>query len=269
MSIVLITGDHPRHCYLAHQVMASGIPTVWIVERREKFMPQPPAHLSAAMSRLFAHHFALRDECEQLYFGHLADLGEAALHICAQELNGAQVKALIQQTDPQLLLSYGCHKLSADLLGCVKGMAWNVHGGLSPWYRGVVTHFWPSYLLEPQMTGMTLHETTEAIDGGNIIHQTAVTPRAGDRLHDLACRSVQEFCDSLPVLLRRLLADGRPIRGIESKTTGRIWTSSMWQPQHLDVIYGHYQDRVVDFCLASGVAMPAPKLVSVLDERLR
>ena len=35
MSIVLITGDHPRHCYLAHQVMASGIPTHWIVERRE------------------------------------------------------------------------------------------------------------------------------------------------------------------------------------------------------------------------------------------
>ena len=150
MSIVLITGDHPRHCYLAHQVMASGIPTVWIVERREQFMPQPPAHLSAAMSQLFTHHFALRDECEQLYFGHLADLGEAALHICAQELNGAQVKALIQQTDPQLLLSYGCHKLSADLLGCVKGMAWNVHGGLSPWYRGVVTHFGPPTCWSPK-----------------------------------------------------------------------------------------------------------------------
>lgn len=131
MSIVLITGDHPRHCYLAHQVMASGIPTHWIVERREKFMPQAPAHLSAAMSRLFTHHFALRDECEQLYFGHLDNLG---MRHCTPPPRSSmvQVKNFIQQTDPQLLLSYGCHKLSADLLSCVKGMAWNVHGGLSP-----------------------------------------------------------------------------------------------------------------------------------------
>jgi hypothetical protein len=32
---------------------------------------------------------------------------------------------------------------------------WNIHGGLSPWYRGAITHFWPSYMLEPQLTGMS------------------------------------------------------------------------------------------------------------------
>ena len=32
----------------------------------------------------------------------------------------------------------------------------------------------PSYMLEPQMTGMTLHETTEHLDAGGIVHQTGV-----------------------------------------------------------------------------------------------
>ena len=266
MSIVLITGDHPRHRYLADRVMASGIPTVWIVEQREKFVPEPPAHLSANISRLFLKHFDLRDQCEQHFFGHVDNLANVSLQIQVEELNGERVKKLIQQTNPQLLLSYGCHKLSADILSCFDGMAWNVHGGLSPWYRGVATHFWPSYMLEPQMTGVTLHETTEAIDGGNIIHQTSVIPRSGDRLHDLACRSVQEFCDGLPELLVNLLGPALPINGIQPKTSGRIWTSSMWLPQHLDVIYGHYDDKVVDFCLASGITMSPPKLFSVLKD---
>ena len=29
-------------------------------------------------------------------------------------------------------------------------------------------------MLEPQFTGMTLHETTQQIDGGDIIHQTGI-----------------------------------------------------------------------------------------------
>ena len=33
-----------------------------------------------------------------------------------------------------------------------------------------------------------------------------------------------------------------------------------------DGIYGHYDDKVVDFCLASGIAMSPPQLFSVLKK---
>ena len=65
----------------------------------------------------------------------------------------------------------------------LKGYKWNIHGGLSPWYRGGVTHFWPSYLLEPEYTGMTLHELTNDIDGGGIIHQNISSLNIKDGIH--------------------------------------------------------------------------------------
>lgn len=263
MSIVLITGDHPRHRYLARQVMACGLPVTWFAEQREHFTPPPPAHLNRHLATLWQRHFSLRDECEHSYFSQHGAPLDAAIPITSAQLNADDLISHLRQLQPRLLLSYGCHKLSPALLSCFDGMAWNVHGGLSPWYRGCITHFWPSYLLEPQMTGMTLHTTTEAIDGGDILYQSAVTPRRGDRLHDLACRAVREFSDALPEVLDTLLASGQPVAGIRPASSGRIWTARMWQPQHLELIYGQMEDKIVDYCLDSGVAMPAAKLLCV------
>ena len=49
-----------------------------------------------------------------------------------------------------------------------------MHGGLSPWYKGGATHFWPTYLIEPEFTGITVHETTKDLDAGAIIHQEII-----------------------------------------------------------------------------------------------
>ena len=65
------------------------------------------------------------------------------------------------------------------------------------------THFWPSYFLEPQMTGMTIHDLTQDIDGGNIIHQNSVSLVKGDSLHDLACRAVKEMGNDLNILISK------------------------------------------------------------------
>ncbi|MGL5947740.1 MAG: formyl transferase [Aeromonas sp.] len=260
-SIVLITGDQPRHAYLAKKVMSLGVPVTWITERRGLFVPPAPDSLNDNLKGLWMRHFALRDECEAHYFSQeMADIAQSK-PIDVSELNSPATLTLIRELNPTLLISYGCHKLSPELLNCFSGKAWNIHGGLSPWYRGCITHFWPAYMLEPQMTGMTLHETTDAIDGGNIIHQTAITPQRGDRLHDLAGRAVKEFCDELPRVLAKVLAQAQLPAGTPSTTSGRIWIARMWQPQHLEVIYTHFGDKIVDYCLDNGVAMPAPKLI--------
>ena len=133
-------------------------------------------------------------------------------------LNGPDTIAFLTAVGPDLILSYGCHKLSPAVLACTGRYAWNVHGGLSPWYRGVTTHFWPSYLLEPQMTGMTLHETTDQLDGGAILHQTGVDMVSGDGLHDLAARAVQGFADDLPAFLRDVSQAPSPVTGIPQRT---------------------------------------------------
>ncbi len=266
MRVVTITGDHPRHGYFVRQVAESGLLAGTIVEQRESFSPEAPEDLSTRLAALFRMHFDRREAAEQCFFGGVVLDGVAdtpALTVSRESLNGPDTVAFLKSVEPDLILSYGCHMLKPPVLACARSYAWNVHGGLSPWYRGVATHFWPSYMLEPQMTGMTLHETTDQLDGGAIVHQTGVEMVRGDGLHDLACRALQSFADEMPAFLRQVSQVPEPVTGIAQRTTGRLWTVATWRPEHLVVIYDHFEDRIVDRVLDGEIAGRKPLLVTV------
>ena len=100
---------------------------------------------------------------EELFFGKKVDFNikiKNVYKIKKKDLSNGKLTKILKKDNCQNLITYGCHKLSNDSLKAVHKNAWNVHAGLSPWYRGSITHFWPSYLLEPEYTGMTLHNIT-------------------------------------------------------------------------------------------------------------
>jgi folate-dependent phosphoribosylglycinamide formyltransferase PurN len=264
MSIVFMTGSHPRHLYMACAVARSKNLKGVIVEEREEHIPTPPQGLAGPTRALFERHFRDRSDSEARFFASArapAELqGVETMRVSLEELNGPKTWAFIDRLQPEILLSYGVHKLTQETLHHAKGHSWNVHGGLSPWYRGVITHFWPSYMLEPQMTGMTVHETTVAIDGGDIVHQTVADLVRGDRVHDLACRAVAALAAEIPDLLARTF-DGRLKPLVRQKTTGRIWRAADWRPAHLHLVYDYYGNRVVDRFLDGEFGSDAPRLV--------
>lgn len=264
MKIVFMTGNHPRHLHLARILAQTGVLQALILETREAHVPAPPAGLSPATRALFVRHFAEREAAEARFFGGPAGAGGlagiAAHAIELAELNGPKTWALIERYQPDLLLSYGVHKLAPETLARAPRLRWNLHGGLSPWYRGVITHFWPSYFLQPQMTGMTLHETTEAIDGGDVVHQSLAPLVPGDGIHDLACRAVTAFGEELPEIVNRLRA-GRVLSPVQPVTSGRIWRNADWTPAHLHPVYDFYHNRIVDRYLDGQFGSSQPKLV--------
>lgn len=271
MSIVVITGDHPRHSYLVLRLAEAGILSGWVRERREAFVPEPAADLSERLKDLFRLHFRRREEAEERFFGRPAlPSGIDQLDVTSATLNGPATLDFLRDRAARLVLSYGCHKLSDPLMAAAGATFWNTHGGLSPQYRGVTTHFWPSYLLEPQMTGMTLHETTAALDGGAVLHQSSVQMVRGDGLHDLAARCVRGYADELPQLLALVLREGPDLPGgLPQKSTGKLWMSSDWRPEHLIPIYVHWEDRIADAVLDGTLAGRVPALTSVLDPAIR
>ena len=56
-------------------------------------------------------------------------------------MNGNFLK-ICDDFKPDFLLSNGCHLISNEILNITKICNWNIHGGLSPWYKGGATHFW-------------------------------------------------------------------------------------------------------------------------------
>ena len=247
MNIVFITGNHPRHKFIARKIASSGFLKCVISEIRESHVPSPPDSLDNESAQLFRHHFKRRESAESKFFGkeHWPDCEVIAIE--RKSLNSSNVQTILKQ-DVDLLLSYGCHMLSEETLECVKGHAWNIHGGLSPWYRGAITHFWPSYLLQPQMTGMTVHELTQQLDAGDVIHQNVADLVRGDGLHELSCRAVSKMGDELPTLIQKLHSN-QPIEANSHKTTGKLWLGKDWRPEHLHLIYSVYGDRVVNHYL--------------------
>lgn len=265
MSIVAITGDHPRHAHVVRCLAGTGLLKGWVIERREAFVPELPAGLTPGLADLFRRHFSLRDAAERQFFGDTLGTGAdiPTLEVTLDNLNGADTVAFLKQHASALVLSYGCHKLSAAVRAAVPARFWNTHGGLSPEYRGVITHFWPSYFLEPQMTGMTLHETTDHIDGGAILHQTAAQMVRGDGLHWLAARTVHDYGHELARRLAGLDFEALP-KGVAQKTSGRVFRGADWRPEHLRLIYEVHEDRMVDAVLDGRVEGRTPEIVSVL-----
>lgn len=258
MKIVFICGDQPRHLHLARRLAATGTLAGLVLERREAFVPPPPPGLPEDTSALFIRHFANRESSENQFFGAPErPHGPRILDIALHELNTPVVWNFLRGIQPDLLLSYGCHKLSPATLA-LAGERWNIHGGLSPWYRGVTTHFWPSYMLEPQMTGMTVHDTTEAIDGGAVVHQVAGPMVRGDGIHDLACRTVHVLGEELASLIE--VAGRGGVAKKSHATTGRIWRAEDWRPAHLHLVYETYGDRIVDHALDGRLGQVSPHL---------
>jgi folate-dependent phosphoribosylglycinamide formyltransferase PurN len=267
MSIVAITGDHPRHYFLVSQLAEAGILAGWIVQRRKAFVPAPPADCTGRLRELFVLHFDRRAQAEHRFFGEPTDLdafGVPILQVTAETLNDAATRDFIRARAPRVALSYGCNKLSDETITTSGTTFWNTHGGLSPQYRGVATHFWPSYCLEPQMTGMTLHETTVDLDGGGIIHQTAASMQKGDGLHDLAGRAVKEYATGLPDVFKRVLAMPSLPAGKVQKSHGKLWLDADWRPEHLKLIYDVYEDKIVDLVVDGELKGRTPNLVSIV-----
>ncbi|MCC3860057.1 formyltransferase family protein [Pseudemcibacter aquimaris] len=259
MKVVFITGNHPRHAFIARKIHESGFLSAVIIENRENFIPSPPDHLDDDIKKLFNHHFAERDRVEAEMFGKINWPDTRLEQIELSELNGSRVHSILKEINPDLLITYGCHMIDDETLACVSGEKWNCHGGLSPWYKGAITHFWPSYMLEPQMTGMTVHDLTNQLDAGDVVHQCASDLVPGDTLHMLAARAVLKLGDEIATLIHHL-SDNETLEKKAHKTPGMLWLGSRWKPEHLKLIYDHYDDKIVDHYLNGDFENTPPKL---------
>lgn len=264
MKVTLMTGSHPRHLYVARKLHEAGMLHSLVVERREPMVPVPDPSLSELDRANVIRHFREREEAEIRVFGQ-GDLfffqGKLpVLVIEPSELNGEETKRWLREHPADVVITYGVHKLEDDLLALLPEHAWNIHGGLSPWFRGTATLFWPFYFLKPNWAGMTIHRLSSKLDGGDIIHHSVPELQRGDGIHDVACRAVQQVADDLVVILG-MLKSGRTITAVPQKSSGKLFTNADWMPQHLRLIYNTFNNDIVDRFLDGEFGRSEPNLV--------
>lgn len=271
MRILLFSGSHARHVYVHQQIIDSdSIEVAGIVSmQRESTLPDPPDDWPAHDQELFRHHFERREVVEQATYGDRspADYEDVAptLFVDRSELNSDRVADFVRETRADACFIFGTGLILDPVLGELPEWRLNFHLGLSPWYKGSATLFWPFYFLEPQFAGGTLHQIVPEPDAGGIVHHSLPDLQRGNGIHETAADVVTRFSDETVLLLESLSEHGTlPVE--EQTRTGKLFLSDDFDPHHLRVVYDLYDNDIVDEYLDGNLGGDEPEVVDALEK---
>ena len=267
MKLVLFSGTHPRHLFVNREVLKYFDDILVIVMEREHLLPSPPPGISKKEELLFRFHFENRFKIEEEAYGDLnySDIFSKfkTIFVESNQLNSDYISEIIKKFRPDFAFIFGVNIIKNPVLEVLPKDKINLHLGLSPWYKGGATLFWPFYMLQPQFAGVTFHQISEKPDAGEVIHQTVPELCFGEGIHDVGVKCVIKAVQDLDLLLSHWL-NKQEFSGRVQSTTGRVWRGIDFHPSHLRVIYDQFNDSIVDHYLAGELDQRKPQLYSCL-----
>lgn len=168
-------------------------------------------------------------------------------------INHQDVVKLARELKPDLICVFGTSLIRGDLLKEGRLGIVNLHGGLSPEYRGADCTFWALYNGEPEKVGCTLHYIDAGIDTGRLIAHISPEVREDDSELVLFWRAVRDSAEVYAEAVARL-ALGEQLGEVQPGK-GRLYQVKDRGLRH---------ERALDARLASGMlaGMALPRRVN-------
>ena len=203
MRIGILTSVETRHRYFVHAVRARFNVAAVAYEQTGYSPADVDAHdLTRPEADIVAEHFAERARQEMIFFGAQADL-VVDEPLCPVrllrpgELNSHDTLTFLESSGVDTVVVFGTNLIQAPLLERFTGRIVNLHLGLSPYYRGTGTNFYPLVNEEPQYVGATIHVIDAGIDSGPILAHARPEIVADDGPHTLGCKAIRVGIDML------------------------------------------------------------------------
>lgn len=272
MKILLFSGTHSRHVYIHEHLLKNFDVCGVVVMEREPTLPgknikgnkNQICSWPRDTQQLYQQHFQKRDEIERIYYKdknvELYNSYCEVLKTTPSTLNSDLVRNFIQEKSPDACFIFGTNLIKDNLTEVMPSLSINLHLGLSPWYRGSATLFWPFYNLQPQFVGSTFHQIINEPDAGDILHQTVPTLKKGETMHEVCANTVLESAKDVVKLFTRI-SQNKYIPFQKQKTSGKNWLIKDFEPHHLNLIYNLYKDKIVDEYLDGNLGNRQPKLI--------
>jgi folate-dependent phosphoribosylglycinamide formyltransferase PurN len=227
--VVVLCGGAPRHVYVANRLCRSLDVQAIIQEVGRRITPSKLASL--AKPEVAARKIGrwLRDrkryvgnrEAEFFFREKEARLDRADLLRRAEYVNDAEVFDIVRRLSPDIVAVFGTSLIKPPLLGLGRLGMLNLHGGLSPDYRGADCTFWALYNGEPEQVGCTLHFINAGIDTGALIAHVCPEVREGDDELLLFWRAVRDSAEVYVEAVERL-SRGETL-GLRQGRKGRLY----------------------------------------------
>jgi hypothetical protein len=247
---MVLCGRSPRHLYVANALCRAGDVVAIVQETGSDFSWKKLARTLRPDNFYRKAWRWLRDRRRytgngeaRFFFGDAQPrLDRPELLREVPHINHADAVGLARSLRPDLIAVFGSSLIRGELLKQGRLGIANLHGGLSPEYRGADCTFWALYNGEPEKVGCTLHWIDAGIDTGGLIAHVSPEVRPDDDELRLFWRAVMTSADAYAELLRRLAAGER--FGQTQPHKGRLYQVKQRGLRH---------ERVVDRRLREGL----------------
>lgn len=242
---VILTSTFLRHQHLVNRA-CERLDVVGVWQERKAFEPLSYAENSADEGDI-SRHFAARDRSEAACFAEDAALrlpaGTARHVIDPTGCNDPAEVARMRGLSPDVVLVFGTGILRAGLVAAFPGRMLNLHLGLSPYYRGAGTNFWPLVNGEPEYVGATIHYLDEGLDSGPIVSHARAEVRPDDGPHNIGNRTITA---AVEVMLQAAVALGSgPLPASPQEGGGRLYKRKDFSAGAVRRMYDNFADGML------------------------
>lgn len=251
MKAIVLTSTFRRHVFVANTVAREcELAGVW--QEVKSFKPERYAH-DAADEAVIQHHFAARDDSEERYFSDDTEVrlepGTLCRRVTSGGCNDPSEVALMTAARPDVVLVFGTGILRDPFLSAFAGKIINIHLGLSPYYRGAGTNFWPLVNREPEYVGATIHYLDAGIDTGPILAHVRPDIGRTDGPHDLGNKTIVAAAEGLLRAARAHVAG--TARAFPQWQGGRLYQRKDFTADAVRALYLNFESGMIDEYLAS------------------
>jgi len=172
-TVVILTGSELRHTYFRKKIALSENINVLktYCESVDNLIENGTKEESWVRRK---KHLLAREQSEIDFFSLFVEntpdhSNPAFLH--KGEVNNPNIVNEIMNLLPEVIVVYGSSIIKEPILSAFPNKIINVHLGLSPYFRGAATNFWPFIENLVECIGVTFMYIDAGIDTGRIIHQ--------------------------------------------------------------------------------------------------
>lgn len=216
MKALVLTSTSFRHRYFAQQISRHfEVPAVLAEAKRNYYSQQKEE------SALVRRHFDAIAEAEQRWFGHV-DSNQGPQVISVPGINAEEWVTWAKEQGVDVLCLFGTAILGKGWLEAFPDRIVNLHLGLSPFYRGSATLFWPFVNRELQYLGTTIHLAIAKVDAGAILARVDADLQAGEDYYDITNHLIRDSIDRFPQVVADFMA-GRIAPFAQEAIAGRLY----------------------------------------------
>ncbi len=247
--IVIITGSETRHIFFRKYISLSN--KIFTIN---SYCESQDRDLNCIVNKDRSYnkdrlqHLASRKRSEEDFYGVFIESTEDCSNpvlLPKGEINNTNYTKAIIDSNPDLLIAYGCSIIKEPLLSAFEGRFINVHLGLSPYYRGSGTNYWPLVNGEPEYVGATFMHIDAGIDTGDIIHQIRARYFGGDTPLQIGNRLIIDMAR----VFRQLIIQFDLLKKLPQPVeiaSPKFYKKSMFTEDSVNSLYQNFDEGLID-----------------------